>query len=64
MRRWVTAFIVGSMLAVSAAPVATAQLDNLDSEGPNMRAALDQMPKVMIFIVSSLLRPDLTRIFR
>lgn len=30
MRRWVTAFVVGSMLAVSAAPVATAQFGQPD----------------------------------
>ena len=44
--------------------VASLQLENLNWEGPNMQATLGQMPKVMIFMVSGLLRPDLSRIFR
>ena len=44
--------------------VASLQLENLNWEGPNMQATLGQMPKVRIFMVSGLLRPDLSRIFR
>ena len=48
----------------SLSSVASLQLENLTGEGRNMQATLGQMPKVMIFIVSGLLRPDLSRIFR
>ena len=44
--------------------VASLQLENLKREGRNMQPTLGQMPKVMIFMVSGLLRPDLSRIFR
>ena len=48
----------------SLSSVASLQLENLNWEGRNMQATLGQMPKVMIFMVSGLLRPDLSRIFR
>ena len=48
----------------SLSSVASLQLENLTGEGLNMQATLGQMPKVMIFMVFGLLRPDLSRIFR
>ena len=48
----------------SLSSVASLQLENLPGEGRNMQPTLGQMPKVMIFMVSGLLRPDLSRIFR
>ena len=48
----------------SLSSVASLQLENLTGEGLNMQATLGQMPKVMIFMVSGFLRPDLSRIFR
>ena len=48
----------------SLSSVASLQLENLRTKGRNMQATLGQMPKVMIFRISGLLRPDLSRIFR
>ena len=48
----------------SLSSVASLQLENLRTTGRNMQPTLGQMPKVMIFMVSGLLRPDLSRIFR
>ena len=44
--------------------VASLQLENLSGEERNMQLTLGQMPKVMIFMVSGILRPDSGRIFR
>ena len=48
----------------SISSVASLQLENLRTKDRNMQPALGLMPKVMIFMVSGLLRPDLSRIFR
>ena len=48
----------------SLSSVASLQLENLTGEGRNMQPTLGQMPKVMIFMVSGFLQPDLRRIFR
>ena len=48
----------------SLSSVASLQLENLKIKGRNMQATLGQVPSVKIFIVSGLLRPDLSRIFR
>ena len=48
----------------SLSSVASLRLENLRTKGRNMQATLGQMPKVIIFMVSGLLRPDLSQIFR
>ena len=48
----------------SLSSVASLQLENLTGEGRNMQPTLGQMPKVMIFMVSRILRQDLGQIFR
>ena len=48
----------------SLSSVASLQLENLRTKGRNMQATLGQMPKVMIFMISGILWPDLRRIFR
>ena len=48
----------------SLSSVASLQPENLTGEGLNMQATLGQMPKVMIFMVSGILRRDSGRIFR
>ena len=48
----------------SLSSVASLQLENLRTKGRNMQATSGQMPKVMIFMVSGLLRPYLSPIFR
>ena len=48
----------------SLSSVASLQLENLRTKARNMQATFGQMPKVMIFMVSDILRPDLSRIFR
>ena len=47
----------------SLSSVASLQLENLTGEGRNMQATLGQMPKVMIFMISGILRPDSGGIF-
>ena len=48
----------------SLSSVASLQLENLRTKGRNMQATLGRMPKVMIFMISGILRRDSGRIFR
>ena len=48
----------------SLSSVTSLQLEILRTKDRNMQPTLGQMPKVMIFMISRLLRPDLGRIFR